>query len=48
MRSEKEIEHLLRQWISLKDMLEDCGDIVSLEVSKHADMYISTLKWVLE
>ncbi len=48
MRTKKEIRHLLREWQSLKKMLEECGDTVSLEVSKHADMYISTLKWVLE
>jgi len=48
MRTKKEIRHLLRQWISLKKMLEECGDIVSMEVAKHADFYISTLKWVLE
>ena len=26
MKTKKEIRHLLRQWISLKQMLEECDD----------------------
>jgi len=48
MKTKKEIRHLLRQWQSLKQMLEEDGDTVSKELSYHADFYIDTLKWVLE
>lgn len=48
MRTEKEIKDLLFDWEQLKIELLKMGDSVSMEVSKHADFYINTLKWVLE
>jgi len=48
MKSKKEIKHLLRKWIVLKDMLEEDGDTVSKIVAKQAESYIKTLEWILE
>jgi len=48
MKTKKEIRHLLRKWINLKEMLEECDDVVSQHVVKNAECFISTLEWVLE
>jgi len=48
MKTKKEIRHLLKKWMLLKEMLEEDGDTVSRIVAKQAESYIQTLKWVLE
>ncbi len=48
MRTEKEIKALLKEWRSIRQMMIDAGDTVSLIVADHALFYIKILEWVLE
>lgn len=48
MQTESKIKEMYTTWINIVDCMEDMHDPVTNEFRIHAEIIISTLKWVLD